>query len=204
MIEDKTKSWGNDWEYFDSATVSVTRVVDGGRLWVSDIYTTGEWAGISNFLSWQVKGWKHDTLYEVEINNVSMQSGETRSIPTRCLSNRTISNTRPAGHDLAGHDPPRSRPREGVPDRPPPNNIRRDGAEILRPLPFGPGRSSGIRQMRTSFFGRSPPPIGRLRRSCIRSARPAETPAQREQSRTQAEALGRIGEGIAELLRRRA
>jgi len=28
--------------------------------------------------------------------------------------------------------------------------------------------------------------------------------AQREQSRTQAEALGKIGEGIAELLRRRA
>ena len=32
-----------------------------------------------NALSWQGEGWKYDTLYEVEISNVSMQSGETRS-----------------------------------------------------------------------------------------------------------------------------
>ena len=27
-----------------------------------------------NFLSWQVAGWEYDTLYEVEISNVAMQS----------------------------------------------------------------------------------------------------------------------------------
>ena len=78
VIEDKTNRWGNNWEYFENAAVSVTRGADGARLSVGDIYTTGAWAGISNFLSWQVKGWKYDTLYEVEINNVSMQSGATR------------------------------------------------------------------------------------------------------------------------------
>ena len=34
---------------------------------------------VGNFLSWQVEDWDYDTLYEVEISNIAMQSGETRS-----------------------------------------------------------------------------------------------------------------------------
>ena len=57
-----------------SATISVTRVSDGTNLTVSDLYTSGEY-----FLSWTVEDWEFDTLYQVEINNVAMQSGGTRS-----------------------------------------------------------------------------------------------------------------------------
>ena len=32
-----------------------------------------------NLLSWQVEGWEYDTLYEVEISNVTLQNGVTRS-----------------------------------------------------------------------------------------------------------------------------
>ena len=58
----------------EGATISVTRVSDGTNLTVSDLYTSGEY-----FLSWTVEDWEFDTLYQVEINNVAMQSGGTRS-----------------------------------------------------------------------------------------------------------------------------
>ena len=80
VIEDKTKSWGNTWEYFENATISVTRVSDGAAMPVGNIYTTTEASGsVGNFLSWQVERWDFGTLYEVEISNVSMQSGATQS-----------------------------------------------------------------------------------------------------------------------------
>ena len=79
VIEDKTKSWGNTWEYFENATISVTRISDGASLPVGNIYTTTEGLGVGNFLSWQVERWDFGTLYEVEISNVAMQSGKTRS-----------------------------------------------------------------------------------------------------------------------------
>lgn len=79
MVEDKSRLWGNDHPYFDNTTVSVTRVSDGASLIISNRYTDTTGYGIPNFLSWQVEDWDYDTLYEVEINNVAMQSGETRS-----------------------------------------------------------------------------------------------------------------------------
>ena len=79
VVEDKMRFWGNQHPYFESATVSVTRVSDGTRLPVSDLYTDTTGYGVPNFLSWQVEDWDYDTLYEVEIDNVAMQSGGTRS-----------------------------------------------------------------------------------------------------------------------------
>ena len=79
VVEDKTKIWGNTWEYFDHAAVTVTRVYDGVSLAISNRYADTQGYGVGNFLSWQVEDWDYDTLYEVEISNVAMQSGETRS-----------------------------------------------------------------------------------------------------------------------------
>ena len=78
VIEDKTKRWGNSWEYFDHATVTVTRVYDGVSLAITNRYTDTQGYGVGNVLSWQVRDWDYDTLYEVEVSNVAMQSGETR------------------------------------------------------------------------------------------------------------------------------
>ena len=78
VVEDKSRLWGNDHPYFDNTTVSVTRVSDGASLIISNRYTDTRGAGVPNFLSWQVEDWDYDTLYEVEINNVAMQSGGTR------------------------------------------------------------------------------------------------------------------------------
>lgn len=79
VVEDKISFWGNQHPYFDSATVSVTRVSDRTSLTVGNLYTDTRAFGVPNFLSWEVYGWKFDTLYRVEINNVAMQSGGTRS-----------------------------------------------------------------------------------------------------------------------------
>ena len=79
VVEDKISSWDNLHSYFDSATVSVIRVSDGASLTVSDLYTDTIGYGVPNFLSWGVADWEFDTLYQVEINNVAMQSGGTRS-----------------------------------------------------------------------------------------------------------------------------
>ena len=83
VVEDKSslRGNGNGHSYFNRATIRVTRVEDGAELGISGYYTergTGG-RGLPNFLSWQGKHWDYDTLYEVEISNVAMQSGETRS-----------------------------------------------------------------------------------------------------------------------------
>ena len=79
VIEDKSNLWGNQHPYFDHAIVTVARVYDGIRLTVNDLYTDTRGSGVPNVLSWQVEGWDYDTLYEVEISNVAMQSGDMRS-----------------------------------------------------------------------------------------------------------------------------
>ena len=90
VVEDKSRSFGNWHPYFDSATVSVTRVSDGTSLTVSNLYTdTSGFVGVPNFLSWNVADWEFDTLYQVEINNVAMQSGETRSFSYQVYIDRT-------------------------------------------------------------------------------------------------------------------
>ncbi len=79
VIEDKRSPWGNQYPYFEKARISVVRAADAASLVITERYTDTEAFGVPNFLSWQVEGWEYDTLYEVEIRNVSMQSGETRS-----------------------------------------------------------------------------------------------------------------------------
>lgn len=80
MIEDTDRLWGNRHDYFRAATITVTRVADATELVVTDRYTDTLGFGVPNFLSWQVEGWKHDTLYDVVIGNVAMQSGEMQSV----------------------------------------------------------------------------------------------------------------------------
>ena len=79
MIEDKRNIWGNQHPYFENARISVVRTSDETSLVITNRYTETGGAGVPNLLSWQVEGWEYDTLYEVEISNVSMQSGATRS-----------------------------------------------------------------------------------------------------------------------------
>ena len=80
VVEDKNTFWNNQYPYFASTTVSVTRVSDGTSLLVSyPHYTDTSAFGVPNFLSWYVFDSEFDTLYQVEIDNVAMQSGGTRS-----------------------------------------------------------------------------------------------------------------------------
>ena len=79
VIEDKENLWQNKHDYFRQATITVLRAADEAELVITDRYTDSKGFGIPNFLSWQVEDWDYDTPYEVEISNVAMQSGETRS-----------------------------------------------------------------------------------------------------------------------------
>ena len=79
VIEDKDKLRGNKYDYFREATITVIRTEDETELVITDRYTDSKNFNLPNFLSWRVQGWDYDTLYEVEIGNVAMQSGETRS-----------------------------------------------------------------------------------------------------------------------------
>ena len=79
VVEDQRNIWGNQHPYFETARIRVVRMSDGASLVITDQYTDTEGFGVPNLLSWQVEGWEYDTLYEVEIRNVSMQSGVTQS-----------------------------------------------------------------------------------------------------------------------------
>ena len=79
VVEDKARLWGNQHPYFESATVRVARVSDGVELVTSNHYSDTDGFGVPNVFSWYVWKWEYDTLYEVEISNVAMQSGETQS-----------------------------------------------------------------------------------------------------------------------------
>ena len=57
----------------------MVRTSDDASLVITNPYTDSEGFGVPNLLSWQVEGWEYDTLYEVEISNVTLRSGETRS-----------------------------------------------------------------------------------------------------------------------------
>ena len=78
VIEDKHEYWNNQHDYFSQATMTVTRLADAVELATRDRYTDALTFGIPNFLSWQVDGWEYDTLYEVVIDKVVLQDGETR------------------------------------------------------------------------------------------------------------------------------
>ena len=79
MIEDKRDIWANQHPYFETTRISVVRTFDVASLVITDRYTDTQAFGVPNLLSWQVEGWEYGTLYEVEISNVALQSGETRS-----------------------------------------------------------------------------------------------------------------------------
>ena len=75
VIEDPATPWKNRFDYFQAATITVTRVPDGVELSITGRYTDDEGYAIPNILSWQVEGWAYDTLYEVEIENVVFSDG---------------------------------------------------------------------------------------------------------------------------------
>ena len=88
VIEDKADLWGNKHDYFRQATIAVLRTEDETALAITDRCSDSASFGLPNVLSWQVAGWEYDTLYEVEIHNVAMQSGETRSYSYPVLIDR--------------------------------------------------------------------------------------------------------------------
>ena len=88
VIEDKENLSNNRYDYFRQATITVIRTEDEAALVITNRYTDSTGRGLPNFLSWQVEGWDYDTLYEVEIGNVAMQSGETRSFSYPVLIDR--------------------------------------------------------------------------------------------------------------------
>ena len=94
VVENKTDRWKNKHAYFQLATVTVTRLSDGTRLRVSDVYTDTKGRGVPNFLSWQVAGWEYDTPYQVTIRNVAMQTRKLRSYSYQVVLDRA--GTRPA------------------------------------------------------------------------------------------------------------
>ena len=79
VVEDKRDLWGNQHLYFETATITVTRVSNGANLVISNRYSDTTGYGVPNVLSWQVEGWEYDASYEVEIAGVAMQSGQSRS-----------------------------------------------------------------------------------------------------------------------------
>ena len=88
VVENKTDRWKNKHPYFQLATITVTRISDGTRLRVSDVYTDTKGRGVPNFLSWQVAGWEYDTPYQVTIRNVAMQTRKLRSYSYRVVLDR--------------------------------------------------------------------------------------------------------------------
>jgi hypothetical protein len=75
VIEDPDDIWNNRYDYFRDATITVTRVEDGTELPITDRYADTRGAGVPNVLSWKVKHWQYDTLYEVKIENVIFSDG---------------------------------------------------------------------------------------------------------------------------------
>ena len=81
VLEDKHNIWGNQYPYFEHASISVVRTSDGASLVITDRYTDSVGYGVPNLLSWQVEGWEYDTLYEVEISNVTFGATQSYSYP---------------------------------------------------------------------------------------------------------------------------
>ena len=79
VVEDKRDIWGNQHPYFETARISMVRVSDETSLVITNRYTDTEAFGVPDLLSWQVEGWGYDTLYEVEIRNVTPLRSVTRS-----------------------------------------------------------------------------------------------------------------------------
>lgn len=80
IIEEKSSIWNNQYDYFASANLTVTRKDNAQEMIVRDKHTDTSGFGIPNNLSWTVSDWQYDTWYTVSINNIHYASGETGSI----------------------------------------------------------------------------------------------------------------------------
>jgi uncharacterized protein YkwD len=78
VIENQDSLFGNQHAYFTNAGIEVLRISDGASMSITDQYTDTSGFGVPNFLSWNVEGWAYDTLYQVTISNVVMQSGQVQ------------------------------------------------------------------------------------------------------------------------------
>ncbi len=79
IVEKKDSSWSNVFDYFNNATINIKEKSSGNQLSISNKYYDKVGYGLANILTWQVIDWKYDTLYEVSITGVAMQSGEVKS-----------------------------------------------------------------------------------------------------------------------------
>ena len=75
VIEHTDVPWKNRFDYFQEATITVTRAEDGTELPITNRYAATLGGGLPNVLSWKVTHWQYDTLYEVEIENVIFSDG---------------------------------------------------------------------------------------------------------------------------------
>ena len=78
LIVDKRNLSNNQGDFFKNATITVTRISDETQLPIYNRYTDIHGFGLPNFISWKVEGWEYDTLYEVDIKNVTLNDGTTR------------------------------------------------------------------------------------------------------------------------------
>ena len=80
VVSSKRDYWGNHGDFFKNASITVTRVSDGTQLKINklknDFYY---YYGLPNFVSWNVEDWEYDTLYEVNIKNVTLKNRTTRN-----------------------------------------------------------------------------------------------------------------------------
>lgn len=74
IVEDRDDLYANTHDYFSNATVIVREKESGKSLTISKLYHDSIAYGVPNILTWSVSGWQKDTLYEVTISNVNMQS----------------------------------------------------------------------------------------------------------------------------------
>ena len=70
VIEDKTSIWGNQYDYFSGASVSVTQKDNGKVMPVNNVFTDTMGSGVPNNLSWNVADWNYDTWYTVAVDNI--------------------------------------------------------------------------------------------------------------------------------------
>jgi hypothetical protein len=77
-VEQKDTYFNNSFDYFNNSTITVREKTSGTLLNITNQYYDKLNYGLTNILTWQVSDWKYDTLYEVNIENVIMQSGEVK------------------------------------------------------------------------------------------------------------------------------
>ena len=80
IIEDKSSIWGNQHNFFASASVTVIQKDNSQLMAIADLHTDTRGSGVPNNFSWTVTDWQYDTWYSVTISDIKYQSGKTGSI----------------------------------------------------------------------------------------------------------------------------